>query len=90
MTDWIILEWTPRANVSLSPRWVRQNTVEVIDLKSNTRTSSIPGQSKPHGVFYSPDFKKLFVARGTDGTCKVFAGDTFKLVDNLSIGTDAT
>jgi hypothetical protein len=66
-----------------------QNTVEVIDLQSGKRVSSIPGQSKPQGVFYSPDFKKLFVANGTDGTCKIFAGDTFKLIDSLPIGTDA-
>src|SRR2546426_10536897 len=66
-----------------------QNTVEVIDLKMGKRIFSIPGQSKPQGVFYSPDFKKLFVANGTDGTCKIFAGDTFKLIDNLPIGTDA-
>src|SRR5690348_17683082 len=39
----------------------KQNTVEVVDLKSNQRTASIPGQSKPQGVFYSVDFKKLFV-----------------------------
>lgn len=67
----------------------KQNTVEVIDLKSNQRTFSIPGQSKPQGIFYSPDFEKLFVANGTDGTCKIFAADTFKLMDNLAIGTDA-
>src|SRR5215813_2028363 len=66
-----------------------QNTVEVIDLQSGKRVSSIPGQSKPQGVFYSPDFKKLFVANGTDGTCKIFAGDTFKLIDSLPVGTDA-
>jgi DNA-binding beta-propeller fold protein YncE len=66
-----------------------QNTVEVIDLKSNRQVSSIPGQSKPQGVFYSPDFKKLFVANGTDGTCKIFTGDTFKLIDSLSIGAHA-
>ncbi len=66
-----------------------QNTVEVIDLKMGERVFSIPGQSKPQGVFYSPDFKKLFVANGDDGTCKIFAGDTFKLIDNLPIGTDA-
>src|SRR5215467_14882592 len=66
-----------------------QNTVEVIDLKTGKRVFSIPGQSKPQGVFYSPDFKKLFVANGDDGTCKIFAGDTFKLIDNLPIGTDA-
>jgi DNA-binding beta-propeller fold protein YncE len=66
-----------------------QNTVEVIDLKSGKWISSIPGQSKPQGLFYSPDFKKLFVANGTDGTCKIFTGDTFKLIDSLPLGTDA-
>lgn len=66
-----------------------QNTVEVIDLRSGKWISSIPGQSKPQGLFYSPDFKKLFVANGTDGTCKIFTGDTFKLIDSLPIGPDA-
>jgi DNA-binding beta-propeller fold protein YncE len=66
-----------------------QNTVEVIDLSSNKRVSSIPGQSKPQGVFYSSDFKKLFVANGTDGTCKIFDAETFKLIDSLAIGEDA-
>lgn len=67
----------------------KQNTVEVVDLKSNTRTSSIPGQSKPQGIFYSSDFKKLFVANGTDGTCKIFDAQTFKLIQSLPIGDDA-
>jgi len=66
-----------------------QNTVEVIDLKSGKWVSSIPGQSKPQGLFYFPQSKKLFVANGTDGTCKIFDGDTFKLIDSLSLGTDA-
>lgn len=66
-----------------------QNTVEVIDLKLGKWIASIPGQSKPQGLFYSSDFKKLFVANGTDGTCKIFAGDTFKLIDSLPIGPDA-
>jgi DNA-binding beta-propeller fold protein YncE len=66
-----------------------QNTVEVIDLKAGKRVVSIPGQNMPQGLFYSADFKKLFVANGKDGTCKIFAGDTFKLMDSLPIGTDA-
>src|SRR3984893_17540368 len=66
-----------------------QKTIEGIGLQMGKRGFSIPGQSKPQGVFYSPDFKKLFVANGTDGTCKVFAGDTFKLIESLPIGTDA-
>lgn len=62
------------------------NTVEVIDLKVGKRVFSIPGQSKPQGIFYSTDFKKLFVANGTGGTCKIYTGDKFKLIDNLSLG----
>lgn len=67
----------------------KQNTVEVVDLKSNQRTASIPGQSKPQGIFYSVDFKKLFVANGTDGTCKIFTGDSFKLINSFPVGDDA-
>ena len=62
------------------------NTLEVIDLKAGKRVHSIPDQSKPQGVFYSPDFKKLFVANGTDGTCKIYSGKDFKLIDSLSLG----
>lgn len=66
-----------------------QNTVEVIDLKAGKRIASIPGQSKPQGTFYSADFNTLFVTNGTDGTCKIFRGDTFQLIANLPLGTDA-
>jgi hypothetical protein len=68
---------------------LENNTLEVIDLKAGKRVFSIPGQSKPQGVFYSSDFKKLFVDNGDDGTCKIYTGDTFKLLDNLPLGTDA-
>src|SRR6202521_1728389 len=66
-----------------------QNTVEVIDLKAGKWISSIPGQSKPQGTFYSVDFNTLFVTNGADGTCKIFRGDTFKLIDSLPLGPDA-
>ena len=66
-----------------------QNTVEVLDLGTGTRVATIPGQSKPQGVFYSVDFNKLFVANGTDGTCKIFRADDFKLIDSLPVGADA-
>ena len=66
-----------------------QNTVEVVDLTSGKRVFSIPGQSKPQGIFYSAAFNRLFVANGTDGTCKVFRGDNFKQIDSLPIGADA-
>ncbi len=74
-----------------------QNTVEVLDLEAGKRVFSIPGQSKPQGVFYSADFKRLFVANGGggesivtgEGTVKIFTGDTYKLLDSFPVGTDA-
>src|ERR1700687_670053 len=65
------------------------NTLEVIDLKADKRIFSIPGQSKPQGVFYSPDFNTLFVDNGGEGTCKIYTGDTFKLIASLPLGEDA-
>jgi YVTN family beta-propeller protein len=66
-----------------------QNTVEVIDLKAGKRIFSIPGQSKPQGVFYSPDYKKLFVANGKESSCKIFRGDNFKLIESIPMDTNA-
>jgi DNA-binding beta-propeller fold protein YncE len=65
-----------------------QNTVEAIDLKAGKRIFSIRGQSMPQGVFYSADFKRVFVANGKDGTVKIFRGDSFELLDSLSSGTN--
>jgi DNA-binding beta-propeller fold protein YncE len=42
----------------------------------------------PQGVFYSTDFKRLFVANGKDGSAKIFRGDSFELIDSLSLGTN--
>ncbi len=63
-----------------------QNTVEVIDLRAGKRVSSIRGQSKPQGVFYSSDFKKLFVSNGDGGTYKVFRGDDLKQISSVPLG----
>jgi DNA-binding beta-propeller fold protein YncE len=65
-----------------------QNTVEVIDLRAGKRVATIRGQSRPQGVFYSADFKKLFVANGGDGTYKIFRGDDLKLMDSVPLGTN--
>lgn len=80
---------TQRQRLFVAALGEKQNTVEVVDLKMNKRTFSIPGQSKPQGVFYSPVVHRLFVANGTDGTCKIFEGDAFKLIESLPIGPDA-
>jgi hypothetical protein len=63
-----------------------QNTVEVIDYQAGKRIFSIRGQNKPQGVFYSSDYRTLFVANGGDGTYKVFRGDDYKHVFSVPLG----
>src|SRR6266446_7624940 len=65
-----------------------QNTVEVVDFQAGKRIATIPGQGKPQGVFYSADFKKLFVSNGDAGTYKVFRGDDLKPISSVPLGTN--
>jgi YVTN family beta-propeller protein len=44
------------------------DTVEVVDLKTGTRVSTITGVHEPQGVLYVPGRDRLFVASGKDGT----------------------
>jgi len=69
---------------------IESNTVEVIDVRNGRWAQSLPGFSKPQGVFYAPDSKKLFVANGTDGTCRTLDGETLALIhtEQLSLGAD--
>src|SRR5215831_10401187 len=63
-----------------------QNTVEVVDYKAGKRIASIKGQAKPQGVFYSADFKRLFVANGDGGTYSVFRGEDLTPVASMPLG----
>jgi DNA-binding beta-propeller fold protein YncE len=63
-----------------------QNTVEVVDYQAGKRVFSIKGQSKPQGVFYSAEFKKLFVANGDGGNYNIFRGDDLSLIATVPLG----
>jgi DNA-binding beta-propeller fold protein YncE len=69
---------------------LENKTVEVVDLGAGKRVQSLTGFAKPQGVFYVPAVKKLFVADGNDGTCKIIDGKTLKPVGtvSLSLGAD--
>ena len=59
------------------------NTVEVIDLRRGQQIRSIQGLNEPQGVLYLSDYEKLFVTNGGDGSCKVFDGISFDLLDTI-------
>jgi DNA-binding beta-propeller fold protein YncE len=69
---------------------LESNSVEVVDVRDGRWIRSLPGFSKPQGVFYALDSRKLFVANGTDGTCRILDGETLALIhtEKLSLGAD--
>ncbi len=66
------------------------NSVEVIDLRAGQVIRGITGPQKPQGVWYVEGLKKLFVASGNDGMCRVYDGGTLALIESikLDLGTD--
>jgi DNA-binding beta-propeller fold protein YncE len=65
------------------------DTVEVVDLKAGKKIQSIPGFAEPQGIVYIPEFDRLFVANGSDGTCRILDGHTFKTIKTVELGDDA-
>jgi len=61
------------------------NSVEVIDLRAGKVIRSIAGLQKPQGVWYVPSLKKLFVASGNDGMCRVYNGETLELIESIKL-----
>jgi DNA-binding beta-propeller fold protein YncE len=65
------------------------NTVEVIDLRTGTRSHTISGLNEPQGVLYVPQLNRIFVANGQGGACKVFDGTSLSLLHTIDFGDDA-
>ena len=65
------------------------NTLEIIDLRVGQRIGRIRGLSEPQGVVYLPEFQRLFVTNGGDGSCKVFDANSLGLLDTVKFAADA-
>ena len=66
------------------------NTVEVVDLKQDKVVHSISGLSEPQGIFYVPEFNRLYVANGGDGALRVYDGTDFSPLTVLNSTTMPT
>ena len=65
------------------------NSIEVIDLRAGQGIRSIAGPQKPQGVWYVEALKKLFVASGNDGMCRVYDGGTLTLIESIKLDLGA-
>jgi len=65
------------------------NTVEVLDLKAGKKIQSLPGFAEPQGIAFVPEFDRIFVANGQDGTCRILDGHSFQTIISVKCGDDA-
>jgi YVTN family beta-propeller protein len=65
------------------------NTVEVVDLKSNKVIHSIKGLSEPQGIRYIPENNVVFIANGGNGECNVFNADSYQKISSVKLDGDA-
>ena len=65
------------------------NSLEVIDLRANTRVHTIPGLAEPQGIAYIPSSNLIFVANGKDGSVRGFDASSWKQITSIAYGEDA-
>ena len=65
------------------------DSVEIVDLKSDKAIHRITTLQEPQGVLFVPEYKRLFVSNGGDGSVQVFDSDSFRLVQTAKFPDDA-
>jgi YVTN family beta-propeller protein len=65
------------------------NTVGIIDLRTNTITQRLGGLKEPQGVGYFPETASLFAANAGDGAVQVFKGTPLLPAGKIELKDDA-
>jgi DNA-binding beta-propeller fold protein YncE len=60
-------------------------TLEVFDLRSGNRITSVPGMETPHAIHFQPDRNRLIVSNSGDGMSKVVDGRSYEVVDTIKL-----
>jgi DNA-binding beta-propeller fold protein YncE len=64
------------------------NAVVVVDLAQGKAVHRIDGQAEPQGVLFIPELKRLVVANGEDGSCRIYDSESYKLLKSLDFKKD--
>jgi DNA-binding beta-propeller fold protein YncE len=65
------------------------NTLDVIDLKSNVLIKQVAGQKEIHGIAYARDLNRIFVGNG-EGVCNALDGRDYSLLKSVPVpGADS-
>jgi len=60
-------------------------TLEVFDLHTGARITSVPGMETPHAVHYQPETNRLVVSNSGDSLSKVLDGRSYEVVDTIKL-----
>ena len=63
--------------------------VAVLDLKSGRVLKMMTDFSNPHGIYYHPQLKRLFVSDGVKSDMQVYSGDDYSLIKTIPLGPGA-
>ncbi|MDB5277360.1 MAG: hypothetical protein JWR61_2315 [Ferruginibacter sp.] len=65
------------------------NSVEVVDLKTNKVIHSITGLSEPQGIAFIAGKNIVVVANGGNGACDIFNADNYQKITSIQLPGDA-
>jgi DNA-binding beta-propeller fold protein YncE len=60
------------------------DTLDVLDLKTNQLVKQIPGQKEIHGIAYAPKLDRIFVGNG-GGVCNALDGRDYALLKSIPV-----
>jgi len=66
------------------------NTVEVLDVKSNAHLKSLTGFHEPQGIAIVTDARLVAVANGQGEGIQLFGADDYRLSSAIKLGDDST
>jgi DNA-binding beta-propeller fold protein YncE len=64
------------------------SSVQVLDLAQGKVVHRIEGLPEPQGVVFLPELNRIAIANGKDGSCRIFDGDSYKLLKSLDFKED--
>jgi len=65
------------------------NSVEVVDLKTNKVIHSIQNLNEPQGIAFIPENNTILVANGNNGVCDIFNAGSFQKITSIQLPGDA-
>ena len=64
------------------------NSVQVLDLAQGKLIHRIEGLPEPQGIVFLSDLNRIAIAHGKDGSCRIFDGESYKLLKSVDFKED--